>query len=415
MLLPPQVAQSSAPDLFGYGARGTAMVGSVLSTSRGQSSVYYNPSRLAHDPTPSFSVGFGYADFMLEIDDLPTTTRSAPALFLGLSLPLPFNGWLHNRLAIGLGFVLPQTSILIADIPQPTTPSFILLDNRAQTVSLQAALAFRPAPWFSIGGGVIALATLTGAVEVGPNAAGLLGSRVRNNLIADFAPVVGLTVTPLPRVAFAATYRGASHARFELPIEADLGDLADQVGLGGLDVEILPLPTLDISGTAQYDPEQLSIEVSGSPVPRLLLAAGFTWKRWSAFDNPIVYTTTTPETEPQPHPGFQDTFTGRLGAEWTADLEPVELSSRLGFAFEPTPTPSQTGFHNYLDNDRAIVGVGLGVTWRMLTVDIGAQWHHLVPARAVKEDPITDGHPGWPVITHHGEVVVLSTEVSVNL
>lgn len=391
------------------------MTGAVASTSQGHGSVYYNPARLAFDSAPSFSIGYASGEFDLRIDGEEVDVRSAPALTLGLSLPLPFLGWLEDRIALGLALVLPQTSVLIADIPPPTTPSFALLETRAQTVSIQAALAFRPLDWVSFGAGVIALATLEGHVEVGPNETGRLGSEVSDVLVADFAPVIGVSVAPWPWLSFAATYRGQSAATFTFPIEANLGDLAGQVGLSGLDVEVLPIPILAIDGTAQFDPEQVAFEVAGRPQPWLLIAAGVNWKHWSRFDNPIVYTAERPGDAPQPPPEFSDTVSARLGFEATVSVGPITLEPRCGVAWEPTPSPLQRGYHNYLDNDRAVFGLGLGTRWQFLSLDLAFQLHHLLPRTAVKDATIFEDHPGWPSIEHAGEIFYMGAELGVSL
>ena len=391
------------------------MAGAVGTSSRGHASVYYNPARLAFEDEPSFSIGFSSGEFKLRIDHSEVEVRSAPSLTLGLSLPLPFLGWLEDRIALGLGLVMPQTSVLIADIPEPTTPSFTLLETRAQTVSIQAAIAFSPLDWLSIGAGVIALATLDGRVEVGPNETGRLGSEVSDVLVADFAPVVGIAVDALSWLSFSTLYRGESRARFTFPIDADLGDLASQVGLSALDVEVLPIPTLAIEGVAQFDPEQISLEVAGRPHPKLVIASSLTWKHWSRFDNPIVYTAERPGDTPQPPPDFSDTFAFRFGAEVLIDAEIIELEPRLGFSFEPSPTPLQEGYHNYLDNDRVLIGVGLGLKWRFLTLDLAFQAHHLIPRKVTKSESVDKEHPGWPSLHHEGEIFYFGAEVGVTL
>ena len=391
------------------------MAGAAAASSSGHAAVYYNPARLASVSDPSFSIGFSSGEFDLRIDGAQEDVRSAPALTLGLALPLPFLGWLEDRIALGLGLVMPQTSILIADIPRPTTPNFPLLETRAQTVSLQAALAFQPLPWLSLGAGVIALAALEGKVEVGPNETGRLGSEVSDTLVADFAPVIGIWVKPLPWLSIAATYRGESRATFTFPIKANLGDLAGQVGLAGLDVEVLPIPILAIEGTAQFDPEQATLELAARPVDDLLVAASVTWKHWSRFDNPIVYTAERPGDAPQPEANFGDTFVSRVGIEGSFTAGPFGLQARGGFAWEPSPAPLQEGYHNYLDNDRAVLGTGLGMDWRFIRLDLAFQYHHLVPRRAVKESTLSETHPGWPSIEHEGGIFYFGAEVGVTL
>ncbi len=400
-------AGASAVDMYGYGARDQGMAGATATTTRGHASVYANPAGLAFGTGPSFALAFQRGDFWLRIDGQERDILESPALSIGIALPLPLEGWLHNRFALAVGFVIPATSILIADIPRPGDPSFILLENRAQTLSLQGAVAFRPFDWLSMGAGFIALAALDGAVEVAPNDTGRLGSEVRDVLVADFALVAGVTVAPFDWITAAATYRGESRADFKFPVQAELGDDFP-----------LPVPELQIEGTAQYDPEQVHVEVSGRPLPELLLAAAVRWKRWSAFDNPIVYTA-TPEGYPeQPQPGFHDTVGFRFGAEGDLVVGDWGFLPRLGVAWDPTPAPAAAGFHNYLDNDRVISSVGLGVAFDVLRLDVAFQWHHLMARSAGKMPHLLVGPnvgPGYPTISHDGEMTFWSIELGMVL
>ena len=406
-LSPTPPALGSAVDLYGYGARDQAMAGATATTTGGHAAVYANPAGLAFGTGPSFGLAFQRGDFFLQIDGQDRDILESPALSLGLALPIPFEGWLYNRLALAVAFVIPATSILIADIPRPGDPSFILLENRAQTLSLQGALAFRPVEWLSVGAGFIALASLDGAVDVAPNETGRLGSEVRDELVADFALVAGITVAPFDWLSAAATYRGESRADFSFPVTAELGDDFP-----------LPVPELEIQGTAQYDPEQVHMELSGRPVPALLLAAAVRWKRWSQFDNPIVYTA-TPEGYPeQPAPGFRDTVAFRFGAEGDLCAGDWRFQPRLGVGWEPTPAPAAAGFHNYLDNDRVMSTAGLGVAYDVLRLDIALQWHHLLPRKAGKMPHLLVGPnvgPGYPTIAHDGDMTFWSIELGMVL
>lgn len=406
LALLPSAARASAVDLFGYGARGQAMAGAAASTASGHAAVYYDPAGLAFDREPSFALGFQRAAFDLRIDGEDAGVDAAPALSLGLALPVPLRGPLDRRLALGMALVLPGTSILVADLPRPGDPSFVVLENRAQTVSIQAAVAARPADWLGLGVGLLALAGLDGGIEVKPNDEGRIGSQVRDVVVADYALVAGLRVRPSDRLAFSATWHGESRADFVFPIEADLGD--------SLGIE-LPIPTLDIVGTAQFDPAQLTVEGSWRPLPRLLVAAGATWKRWSRFGNPIQYSAAPPDEPALPDPGFEDTWTPRLGLEADLAAGAVALRPRAGLAFEPTPAPVQRGFHNHLDNDRVISGLGLGLGFRDVTFDLAVQWQHLAPRGAVKSADVDAGHPGHPSIRHDGEVLLFGLELGAKL
>lgn len=409
----PLAAGASVLDLFGYGARGGAMAGAVVSTARGHEAVYYNPAGAAFDRRPSVSFGYQYADLSLELNGEDAAARSAPSTLIGFSIPVPFGGWLERRVAIANGFVIPTRSVLRADLPRPGAPQFAVVGNRAQTVSLQASVALRLADWLAVGAGFLALAELSGSVDVAPNAAGRIGSRVSDELLADYAPVFGALARVGERAAVGVTYHGESRADFTLPITADLGDQFP-----------LPVPTLDISGTAQFDPAQATFEVSGRPPlgdVDLLVAAGVTWKDWSAFPVPVVFTAVPPDDPAQPPPGFEDTFVWRVGAEYTLPLEAATLLPRAGYAYEPTPAPEQRGFHNLLDADRHVVAVGLGLRRGPLRVDVAGQWHRMVDRihrkDAARLEPFgaPEANAGFPVVRHGGDLWAVSVELGLEL
>ena len=171
------------------------------------------------------------------------------------------------------------------------------------------------------------------------------------------------------------------------------------------------VPLLNIAGIAQYDPMNLSTDVSYRPFPDLLVAAGVTFKRWSAFENPIR--NTTPAVPKQDPAGFVDIWIPRLGAEYLMTLSEVDLAYRLGGFLEPSPVLQQVGNHNYLDSDRVGLGFGLGVSWRGLTADLAVQLQFMIDREHTKEpsrvrDPENEGLPS---ISHSGNIIVSVLEV----
>ncbi|MCB9553724.1 MAG: hypothetical protein H6705_17930 [Myxococcales bacterium] len=409
-LLAAAPAAASAPDLFGYGARGQGLAGAIVSDPRDHAAVYYNPAALAFEVRPGVALGYQFAAFDLRIDGRAQATRDATATVIGFDLPLPLGGPLAERVALGGGFVIPTNSVLVADIPRPGEPTFALVANRAQTVTLQAAIGVRPLDDLAIGAGFIALSALDGAIDVAPNAEGRIGSQARDQLVADYAPVFALAARLPAGFAVGAVWRGESAARFELPITADLGDRFP-----------LPIPTLQIEGTAQYDPAQLAGEV-GWRRDAWRLAAGATWKRWSAFPAPIAYTAVPEGFPAQPGPGYDDAFEYRGGLEWTPSTEAVRFAARAGYQFAASPAPEQRGLHALLDSDRHLVALGGGVAWDRLRLDVAVQWHHLVE-RSHRKDPAAiaaagydpKDHPGLPSLSHSGDIVGFAVELGVEL
>jgi len=396
-------ARASNLDLFGYGARGAAMGGAIVSTAEGHEAVYYNPGGLAFDDKLSFAIGYQRGDFQLKLNGEDVNVTPAPSLVLGFGVPIPLGGILKDRVALGLGFVLPRTSVLVADIPRPGEPRFVLLGSRAQTVSLQSAFAFRVFDWLGLGVGFLALAELEGAIDVAPNESGRIGAQVRDSIVADYSPVFGVQVRPTRRMAFGFLARGESTANFNVPITVELGDSFN-----------IPVPELAVQGTAQYDPRQFALEGSWRPQEGASVGFGVVYKQWSRFENPIGFAA-VPEGYPaQPLPEFEDTVVLRLGAEWTFPVGPVALTPRGGLVYEPSPVPEQTAFHNYLDNDRVISSLGLGVRWENLTLDLVGQLHLMPDRRSDKVEGTSEENPAAPSIEHGGSVVFTGAEVGVD-
>ncbi len=398
-------AWASPVDLFGFGARGVGLAGTIVSMPRGFESIYYNPSGLAFERRASVGLGYQFGALHLEVDGQEVNTRDIPALTIGFAVPLPLGGPLAERLSLGLGFVIPQTSILVTDIERPSEPSFPVLANRAQTVSIQAALGIRITDWLAVGVGTIALAALDGEIIVEPNAAGRIGSRVRDELMADYALVAGALVRPLDNLQFGIQGRTESKADFNLPLRADLGEQFT-----------IPIPTIEIRGTAQYDPAQVTFEASGRPLPWLTVAAGIRWENWATFPMPIAYSAVPEGTAPQPKPNFHDTIAFNLGIELDLELaKDVHLLPRCGFRFEPSPAPAQTGFHNHLDSDRAIGAIGLGLRWGQFRFDMAGQYHDLATRKHTKVAGTPDTNPGFPTIEGSGHLLMGSFELGIEL
>ena len=402
LVLAPSHAGASSTDMFGMGARGASMGGAVVSNSTGYSSVYYNPASLMVLGDRQFTVGYQRADFGLELNDSEYDVEEASNLLIGFNIPIPFGGVLADRFAVGFGFVIPFASVLEADVRAPETPVFIVVENRPRVIGLHAALSVKIVDWLHLGAGVVALAELIGGLDIAPNETGQLGTVVRDELIADYAPIAGMYVEPTEWLSFGFTFHGVSDARFTFPMNADLGP--------EFPVEV---PLLNIAGIAQYDPMNLSTDLTYRPIPNLLIAAGVTFKRWSTFENPMRNTTpAVPEQDPA---DFVDVWIPRLGAEYLMTLSEVDLAYRLGGFLEPTPVLQQVANHNYLDSDRFGLGLGFGIKWRGLTADLAVQLQFMRDREHTKEPGLVRDpeNAGLPSISHGGNIVVSVLEVGV--
>ncbi len=328
-----------------------------------------NPAGLSRSRDVGFTLGFMGAVYGLSMSNAgvqtPVSIDRARATVIGLTLPLPFAGPLRNRIAIGLGFYTPTDVVVRGRILSYDVPQFLVLADRTQSVALQIGAGIDLGYGFRVGGGFGALAAIVGTVLISTDATGRAGSRVDNQLVAAFGPIVGASWDRGPfRVG--AVFRGELVGNFVVDITTrDLG---------------INLPVLHIAGIAQYDPWQVAAEVAFVR-DGWTLAAGATFKRWSNYPGPREATTTG--SVPPPAPNFRDTVVGRAGVERRWEIAGSSIAVRGGYFFEPTPVPDPRPNAFFMDNHRHVFTLGLGVSGRVArttaAVDVYSQLHVLHP------------------------------------
>lgn len=402
-------ASASPEDLFGYGARSTAMGATGAATSNDFEAAYTNPALLSRIDRPKLALGMMGATFDVHADGegLPGRIESLPArgIDIGVDLPIPLGGVLAHRISGALAFYTPTDVVVRGRILYPETPQFPLLSDRAQCVAIRMGLGVDLGYGLRVGGGFGALAEIVGSVIVATDSTGRVGSRIDDQLVATYAPILGASwERPLAHgtLRVGAVFRGALAARFAVSIDA--------TKLGSLNI-----PVFNIAGLAQYDPLQAGLEV-GWENAKWKLTAGATWKHWSDYPGPIEPTLPCPPDEPDcgslqvTRVGFSDTVVPRVGVERSFGLpRGAALHARGGYFFEPTPVPGHLPSSQmydipsqalvdvptrYFDADRHVLTAGLGVSLAKplpMTLDAFAQLHLLQPRTVTLDAGAADG------------------------
>ncbi len=360
------VAHASEPNIVGMGVRSPGMAGTGVADTTGYEAAYTNPAGLAGASQRQINVGYIVGRYHLDLDDKPRSVDGTEGLLLGANVPLPFGGFLKDKLGVGLGFYLPGTLITRARAPFPDETRLALLETQTQTVSITVALGAQLHRRLQVGIGVLALAALAGQITIRSDAGGRITTLSEQQLVTGFAPTAGVRVLLRPWVTVGASLVGESKATYDIRVSTQLS--------GQLPIDLPPLRFL---GVAQYDPLRLSME--GSFVPRdwVRINAGFTFKNWARYQRPIE--NATPGAPELPEPGFKDTVVPRIAVELTARSKYLRFDGRLGYFFEWSPAPSGPG-RVLLDADRHALTFGVGLQllrWVGLRVDAYGQFHQL--------------------------------------
>ncbi|HEY8075094.1 MAG TPA: hypothetical protein VIF62_13315 [Labilithrix sp.] len=389
---------ASPEDLFGYGTRTSAMGATGVAHATGYEAAFHNPAGAAGIHADKLTLGFMGATFRLNAvgDGLPgrISSEAARGTYIGAELPLPLGGVLAKRIGIALAFYEPTDVVVRGRVLYPEKTQFPILPDRAQSVTIRAGIGADIGYGIRVGAGFAALAEIMGDVVAATDATGRVGTKVEDQLVATYAPVFGATYAlPLkgPEIwRVGVVYRGTLDARFSVIID-------------GSKLSTLNIPLFNISGTAQYDPAQFAVEIAR--IEELnVLAAQFTFKRWSSFPGILEPTVVCTEGGPgacgltPPKIDWRDTFVVRIGADQGFELQKgLVLHARSGAFFETSPLPSSlpgadaydipskttvTLPTRYFDSDRLALtfGTGLAIAKPVpIDLDLFVQYHYLLP------------------------------------
>ena len=455
VLVTPPGALANVPDLYGFGPRAPAMGNAYSALAEGFNAVYYNPAGLSRistvdagvgllftthsfDPLNDVALGFqpGDSDELL-FGDIRFDRGDSFGLWGGFGLSI------SRRVSAGFGLFLPSNRYLaVLKSQSQREPHYLRFEDRPNRLSIFTAVSLE-LPWnISIGAGANVLFGPEGDIRLYVNP--LAESQADLTLIfrPRVAPIVGIQYTPVPPLRIGATYHGElSHGDLDISLD------------GRMDLGFLSLPIIgQVSSMIFFAPQQVCVGVAYDPITPLTLALEVSWKDWSRFSDASLEITALEEggtlgsielpavamqLEKVFPPDFHDTFVFKFGCEYrsrpfcpVSSLGELDLAYRCGYTFEPTPVPGQTGVTNFLDQDRHVISLGLGLRARdpfrlgkAIRLDFSFQLHLLEEEKVEKEKAFCDldgdgfeetpvlGYPGYEV---SGEVIGLGITAGID-
>jgi adenylate cyclase len=388
-------AWGNALDTFGFGPRASGMAGAVAADARGWAAAHHNPAGIALSDDVEAALGYSGAVMGLRLDGDDARVTSPHGVSIGLTLPLRLKSM---TLAFGLALYMPDQFVVRIQLQPISEPHFLLLDNNLDHVVVTPAIALRPLRWLSLGVGVTLLADAAGngiTFDFGFIDGGLQGRGALDvSLPTRAAPVAGVWLQPLRWLRFGAAYRAA----IDLGVHIDILTHVDIPGITTGDA-IITLRAINL-----YTPHKVSLGAALDLSPDLTVTGQVDWVGWSYFGGAVpdmkvlVQLALSPPLLQAmfPRAHFDDQWVPRVGAELRRHLGRWDFAARLGYAWEKSPVPDQTGITSFADNDRHILSFGgsaalngLRVLPKGLKLEAAMQVHTLEPRLTAKSRPFS--------------------------
>jgi long-subunit fatty acid transport protein len=403
-------ARADVFETFGFGPRAISMVGTMTAEANDYSSVFYNPALLVHRKDANFGLAIDYFRPITEVKPIDPgaeldCTFCTPPDTVGESIGLvgPLGGKLKNRVALGIGLHLPFQRLLHVQLPDPNRPYWYTYQSHSERIEVFLGAGVRIFDWLTVGVGVQALADLVGTgaeTRVDLFSKQVTARQIDSELQTRAAPIAGLVVQPIPRLRFGFNYRSEISLLVHIPASVELA------GVGVL--------SFVVEGYTHYSPHSFNLGMAWDVTDDFTLTAEAQYQMWSRAPSPYVsinldlsgdvlaalgLDTALDLQSPTQRPGFVDTMTGRIAAEFRLSKR---FAARGGAIYRPTHVPKQSvPLTNVLDGTAIGAAVGLGFNFddpleifaAPITIDLAAAGLFMLGREAIKEP--TDVVPSY--------------------
>lgn len=379
----PSIAHASALEIYGMGARPSAMGQAATAAVDGPEAAHYNPAALASLTGIRFDAGYRIAPAALTLNGHDIGARNARSTQLSLGLGTKTFGMPSG---LGLSVDVPDAGLYGVRLRDPASPQFVLVDARRDR--MHAVIGFGIQPLEKLSAGIGASLFADTLAHIGIDFGADPGATMDASLEPTRTVHAGVRAGPWAGVTFGLTYRAEEYSHLAFPT-----DLHAKVG--SVDGEV----SVQSDNAVFFTPAEIAIGVA-KQTPAWTFAADLLASRWSRMRDPngtqIITVSGTPGLPPAPpavyeeDPRFHDTLSPRAGAEWRRGA----LALRGGANFVPTPAPAPSPTRNLVDCSRT--GLSAGAAWTLsapslltgpLTLDAHATWSHLLPRTVRRDDP----------------------------
>lgn len=418
-------AFASVYDIYGVDSQGIAMGNARTASADNWTATYYNPAGITQTKK-SMGVSFIFIWNHLDIKPFGRGLENKDNTSIhGLSLGLT-NNFGTNIFRVGVGLYIPLNDVQ-KQITHYTNEKealftnklyFELLENRTEHQIILPTIAVKVLPYLSIGGGVsLFIRSITYSHVYLPNIINQSDAFMNVNNVQEYTyvPNLGILFAPSDNFKVGVAYMGQDSFPIKGASLVQVPELGQQF-------------TQPIEQILFFTPAHASIGVMYKPVYNLELEGDLTWVEWSGYINnhnkPPQSQWMDPNTNTLRHgQAWNDIYIPRIGIEYKP-ASPWRFM--LGYFYEPTPVPPQTGRTNYADNVKNVISTGGTYIMPYKNGNINFSIHlqtQILGDRttykniAVDADPNKPGiqNPGYPGYKSKGYIFNTGFEVSYGL
>lgn len=345
--------------------RGAATVGAQTAVADDPAALYYNPAGIARSHGLTAMAG---AQFMLTQIDVHSQSVTNPTGGLKLMPLLYLAQRIDSHFAVGVGVFSNFIENLVYPALWPGSTNATQFE--VSTTTINPNVAIRPIPQLMIAFGLDIVPTEMNWAHTGDPTQPFVHSTSDG---VGFGGNFGVLVIAVPRwLTLGFSYRSA--------IDVDLTGAGDLVSTSN---------ALNTATTLTL-PHNFSFGASTRPIERLTLSLDAKVTLWHDL-NQLTVSFSQPRSDPSVDPpvkdgadlNMRDSFGFRLGGEY----RPTDtFYMALGIGYDHTPV--RRGWLQPLipDNDRVLVGVGMGGHYKWL--DIGASYSVQVVTSRTSSNPV---------------------------
>lgn len=371
-LLAAGTSQAAGLAIDTQSSRATGMGSTGVASSRDSSSIYYNPAGILG--INKLDAQLGDSLILVNLGFTPAIA-GAPEQDQNTVAPPPhayFAYKLTDQFAAGVGVFTPFGAD--SKWPDDFVGRQIALESSVTTFDINPTLAYAPLKWLRIGAGaqiIYGSVSITRSLPLGTTPESTVKLSTND---WGFGFNAGVQVDVLPELlTLGATYR--SRVAFHTEGTADFRDIPAPFSAVFADTPA----SLDVTM-----PSSVGLGASFTPLRKLTLAVDVNWMEWSTIQELLFVLESPPGGAPnQPLPKrWKDMWSFHVGGEYKVT---DALALRLGFIYDPTPTPEDTLTPDLPDASRLNFTAGLGYSMSNLRADLGYQLVLLQDQRSTSE------------------------------